>query len=177
VALPSDYAGQACSLARSLEVIGERWTLLVVRDAFYGVTRFNDFAAHLKMPRAVLTTRLTSLVDAGVLERVCVRTKRSEYLLTAKGLALWPILLSMTSWGDEFYAAAGPRRVFLHDIDGAPLGVGSVCTKCGQSVGPAAVVVAPGPGLGPVTKDCDIVTKTLARPRRLLTPIEPLTVN
>jgi DNA-binding HxlR family transcriptional regulator len=171
MALPSDYTGQACSLARSLEVIGERWTLLVVRDAFYGVTRFNDFAAHLKMPRAVLTARLATLVEAGVLERACVRTKRSEYLLTAKGLALWPVLLSMISWGDEFYAAAGPRRRFLHDTDGAALDAGSVCTECGQSVAPADVVLAPGPGLEPATEDCDIVTKTLTHPRRLLTPI------
>jgi DNA-binding HxlR family transcriptional regulator len=171
MALPSDYTGQACSLARSLEVIGERWTLLVLRDAFYGVTRFNDFAAHLKLPRAVLTARLTSLVEAGVLERVCVRTKRSEYLLTAKGLALWPVLLSMISWGDEFYAAAGPRRLFLHDTDGAPLGVGGVCTDCGQSVGPADVILAPGPGLEPVTPDSDNVTKALTHPRRLLAPI------
>jgi DNA-binding HxlR family transcriptional regulator len=171
MALPNDYTGQACSLARSLEVIGERWTLLVLRDAFYGVTRFNDFVAHLKMPRAVLTARLGSLVEAGVLERVCARTKRSEYFLTPKGLALWPVLLSMISWGDEFYASAGPRRLFLHDTDGARLDAGSVCTECHQPVGPGDIILAPGPGLDPVTEDCDIVTKTLAHPRRLLAPI------
>ena len=70
MALPNDYAGQACSLARTLEVVGERWTLLIVRDAFYGVRRFGDFAAHLGIPRAVLAERLKSLTAAGVLARV-----------------------------------------------------------------------------------------------------------
>src|ERR1700753_1084550 len=70
MALPNDYAGQACSLARALEIVGERWTLLIVRDAFFGVRRFGDFAAHLGIPRAVLAERLKSLTAAGVLARV-----------------------------------------------------------------------------------------------------------
>ena len=69
MALPNDYAGQACSLARALEIVGERWTLLIVRDAFFGVRRFGDFAAHLRIPRAVLAERLKSLTAAGVLTR------------------------------------------------------------------------------------------------------------
>ena len=80
--LPRDYAGQACSLARALEVVGERWTLLIVRDAFFGVRRFGDFATHLGLPRAVLTDRLGALVAAGVLAKVPGRGKRSEYELT-----------------------------------------------------------------------------------------------
>ena len=67
MALPKDYTGQGCSLARTLEVVGERWTLLIVRDAFFGVRRFGDFAAHLAIPRAVLTHRLSALVTDGVL--------------------------------------------------------------------------------------------------------------
>lgn len=67
MALGTDYAQQDCSLARALEVVGERWSMLIVRDAFYGVSRFNDFLAHLDIPRAVLTARLRTLVEAGVL--------------------------------------------------------------------------------------------------------------
>src|ERR1700753_299078 len=101
MALPNDYAGQACSLARTLEVVGERWTLLIVRDAFFGVRRFGDFAAHLAIPRAVLAERLKSLTAAGVLARVPAQAVpggahgadgrqrtgggHPEYELTAKG--------------------------------------------------------------------------------------------
>jgi DNA-binding HxlR family transcriptional regulator len=171
MALPSDYTGQACSLARTLEIIGERWTLLVVRDAFYGVRRFNDFAAHLKMPRSVLTARLVSLVEAGVLQRANGQSKRSEYLLTAKGLALWPVVRSLIAWGDEFYADDGPRRTFLHEADRGPLDAGSVCAACGQLVEPFDVIVVPGPGLKPSTADSDVVTKALSESHRLLTAV------
>lgn len=171
MALPSNYTGQACSLARTLEVIGERWTLLVVRDAFYGVRRFNDFAAHLNIPRSVLTARLASLTEAGVLQRADDHAKRSEYLLTSKGLALWPVVLSLISWGDEFYADKGPRRLFLHETDSAPLDAGSTCTACGEFVRPFDIIIIPGPGLKPVDEDSDLVTKVLAQPHRLLTAI------
>jgi DNA-binding HxlR family transcriptional regulator len=71
VGLPREYSGEVCSLARALEVVGQRWTLLIIRDAFYGVGRFSDFASHLKIPKAVLADRLGSLVRDGVLERAC----------------------------------------------------------------------------------------------------------
>src|SRR5215467_11562352 len=96
--LPSTYADRSCSLARTLEVVGERWTLLIVRDAFYGMRRFGDFAAQLGIPRAVLTNRLRSLVEAGVLDR-----DEDGYRLTAKGIALWPVVRAMMAWGDEYY--------------------------------------------------------------------------
>ena len=103
MALPNDYAGQACSLARSLEIIGERWTLLIVRDAFWGVRRFADFIDHLGVPRAVLASRLKALIAAGVLTRVAGE-RHLEYELTGKGTALWPVILSLMSWGDDFCA-------------------------------------------------------------------------
>ncbi len=90
MALPKDYAGEGCSLARALEIVGERWTLLIVRDAFFGVRRFGDFAAHLAIPRAVLTHRLSALVEAGVLTIVPGPHGHDEYALTGKGLDLWP---------------------------------------------------------------------------------------
>src|ERR1700684_1298963 len=108
MALPSDYSRQACSMARSLEIVGERWTLLILRDAFYGVRRFGDFVAHLDIPRAVLTARLRALIKEGVLERVPAESGRDEYKLTDKGTKLWPVVRDLMAWGDEFYAPAGP---------------------------------------------------------------------
>src|SRR5580700_9692284 len=104
MALPKDYAGQRCSLARALEVVGERWTLMIVRDAFFGVRRFGDFAAHLGVPRAVLSERLGSLIEAGLLRRADGAHGHTEYLLTDKGMTLWPVVRSLLVWGDEHYS-------------------------------------------------------------------------
>src|SRR6201996_5540468 len=112
MALPKDYAGEGCSLARALEVVGERWTLLIVRDAFFGVRRFSDFAAHLTIPRAVLTHRLASLVEERVPAVGPGPHGYDEYELTAKGLDLWPVIRSLLAWGDGYYSAKGPRRVY-----------------------------------------------------------------
>ncbi|MBY8887961.1 helix-turn-helix transcriptional regulator [Streptomyces sp. PTM05] len=171
MALPRDYTGQACSLARALEVVGERWTLLVVRDAFFGVRRFGDFADHLGIPRAVLTDRLASLTAQDVLARVPGAGRRSEYELTAKGVSLWPVVRGLMAWGDDHYGEKGPRRVFLHAPDGGAVGPGGHCEGCGADVSPADVVVAPGPGLPPASPDDDPVTAALAAPHRLLTPL------
>ncbi len=174
MALPNDYAGQACSLARALEVVGERWTLLIVRDAFFGVRRFGDFAAHLQIPRAVLTDRLKSLTAAGVLTRGTggeASPVHPEYELTSKGLALWPVLRALTAWGDEFYAPAGPRRVLWHAADEAPIDAAGHCTRCGAAVGPADTVMAPGPGLAATAAAHDPVTVALGSPHRLLEPL------
>ncbi|MCX4984919.1 helix-turn-helix domain-containing protein [Streptomyces sp. NBC_00572] len=172
--LPRDYRGQTCALARSMEIVGERWTLLILRDAFYGVRRFGEFAAHLGVPRAVLTDRLTTLTGAGVLERRPEpgTGRREVYALTPKGVALWPAVRALTAWGEEFHAAdSGPRRVFLHAGDEAPLDADGRCTRCGAAVPVADVLVAPGPGLAPSAPDDDPVTAALARPHRLLHPL------
>jgi DNA-binding HxlR family transcriptional regulator len=117
MALPKDYAGEVCSLARALEVVGERWTLLIVRDAFVGVRRFSDFAAHLDIPRAVLTHRLAALVESDVLAVVPGAHGHDEYVLTTKGLDLWPVVRGLLAWGDDHYSPAGPRRGFRHAPD------------------------------------------------------------
>jgi DNA-binding HxlR family transcriptional regulator len=171
MALPHDYTGQACSLSRTLEIVGERWTLLIVRDAFYGVRRFSDFVAHLKLPRAVLTDRLNSLTAAGVLRRVPTFGRREEYQLTDKGLTLWPVVRSLTTWGDEHYAKTGPRRIFMHATDDGPLDVFGCCTRCGCSVAVQDTLVVPGPGLAPPTEDDDLITRALVGPHRLLHPM------
>ena len=106
MALGKDYELQDCPIARTLELVGERWTILVIRDCFLGVRRFTDFLAHLDIPRAVLANRLDRLVTEGMLERREYRPGRNEYLLTDRGLSLWPILHSLAEWGDQQAAPA-----------------------------------------------------------------------
>jgi DNA-binding HxlR family transcriptional regulator len=170
MALPKDYSGQNCSMARALEIVGERWTLLIVRDAFFGVRRFGDFASHLRIPRAVLTERLGSLADAGVLARTCGAHGHTEYVLTAKGVALWPVVRSLLAWGDEHYSAQGPSRLFLHAADGGAVSGEGACAACGAAVPVRELMVAPGPGLAD-RPDPDPVTRALAQPHPMLDPI------
>ena len=96
MALGVDYARQDCSLARALEIVGERWTLLILRDAFFGVRRFSDFATHLDISKAVLTQRLATLVDAGLLTRTS-SGGHAAYELTDHAEALWPAIFATTS--------------------------------------------------------------------------------
>lgn len=171
MALPHGYPGEACSLARALEVVGERWTLLILRDSFYGVRRFGDFAAHLNVPRAVLSERLKSLTSAGVLTRVLGGAGRDEYQLTDKGAALWPAVRTLLAWGDEYYAPRGPRRLFTHAADDAAVDGSGRCTACGATVAPEDTVVVPGPGLPGADPGDDPVTSALIQPHPLMRPI------
>ncbi len=171
MALPSDYSRQACSLARSLEIVGERWTLLIVRDAFYGVRRFGDFAAHLDIPRAVLTGRLKTLVAEGVLEKVPGAGGHDEYALTEKGTKLWPVVRDLMAWGDEFYSPQGPRRVLSHAADGGRVDTDGRCEACGAAVPPADTLIAPGPGFDPRNRRADPVSLAFGEERRLLQPV------
>ncbi|MFJ6672457.1 winged helix-turn-helix transcriptional regulator [Actinosynnema sp. NPDC091369] len=103
-----------CSIARALVLLGERWSLQIVRDVSNGVRRFEDLREHLGVARNVLSSRLSSLVDAGLLERVAYREfgarQRHEYALTAAGRELWPVLMSLMAWGDK-HLADGPPPV------------------------------------------------------------------
>ena len=109
--LNRDYEGQDCSIARALEVVGERWTLLIVRDAFLGLRRFDQFQESLGIARNVLTDRLNRLVEAGILDRVrySERPERYEYRLTAKGRDLSIALAGLRQWGDEYLSETPPR--------------------------------------------------------------------
>jgi DNA-binding HxlR family transcriptional regulator len=169
MALPKYYAGQRCSLSRALEVVGERWTLLIMRDAFFGVRRFGDFAAHLGVPRAVLSERLEALREAGVLAETRGSHGYSEYVLTDKGLSLWPVIRDLLSWGDEYYSVSGPRRVFQHAQDAGAIGPDGACAVCGLVVPPPDLLVLPGPGYD--GEGDDLVSKTLIAPHRLLEPV------
>lgn len=172
MALGKDYSTQQCSIARALEVVGERWTLLVVRDAFYGVRRYNDFLVHLGIPRAVLATRLKSLEQAGVLEkrRYQQSPPRDEYVLTERGLALWPVLRSLGLWGREHIEGVLPMRVFTHAACGTELGSYGECPACRTAVTPHDVEMLPGRGLDP--EPDNPVSRALLGPRRLLLPVE-----
>lgn len=171
MSLPSTYADRNCSLARALEVLGERWTLLIVRDAFYGVRRFGDFATQLGIPRASLTSRLKLLVDEGVLARERDAAGTVEYQLTAKGVELWPAIRTLMAWGDAHYSPAGVRRALRHDADGGLLDTGGRCELCGQSVPVPETRIEPGPGFEPSDTVPDPVSQAMNTPRRLLAPI------
>ncbi|WP_371778235.1 winged helix-turn-helix transcriptional regulator [Streptosporangium subroseum] len=169
--LPSTYADRNCSLARALEIVGERWTLLIIRDAFFGVRRFGDFATQLKIPRAVLTNRLKFLVREGVLIRDDDAIKGVEYQLTDKGVGLWPIVRALMSWGDAFYSPAGVQRTERHDQDGGLLNHEGRCEDCGSVVPVPEIRIEPGPGFNPTGSDRDPVSDAINTPRRLLEPI------
>ena len=144
------YDDQVCSIARSLEVLGERWTLLIVRDALLGLRRFEDFQRSLGVARNVLTGRLNRLVEAGVLERVPYqqRPPRHDYQLTPMGRELAVPVIGLMHWGDRHLAGpAGPPRLTRHHHCGGTLDAELLCATCRQPVPAADVDVLPGPGL------------------------------
>jgi DNA-binding HxlR family transcriptional regulator len=148
--LPRTYDAQNCSLARALEIVGERWTLLVLRDVFLGVRRFDDFQERLDVSRTVLAGRLKLLVDEGLLkrERYQERPDRFEYVLTEKGLDLWPAINALRAWGDAYATPNGAPREFVHVPCGTHIEAAAWCPHCRALVAPADVLTGPGPGYG-----------------------------
>lgn len=129
-------APRTCSIARTLEVVGEKWALLAVREVFLGVRRFDEIVARTGAPRDTLANRLRTLVAQGVLERrqYSDRPPRDEYVLTAEGRALYPLILTLKQWGDTYRSGAeGPPLVLEHTC-GAVLETTVVCRDCGQEV-------------------------------------------
>jgi DNA-binding HxlR family transcriptional regulator len=144
------YEAQICSISRTLEVVGERWTLLILRDVFFGLRRFGDLQASLGVARNVLTERLNRLVDDGIVERVPYQEHpvRHEYHLTPKGYDLLPVLLSMMRWGDKYYAGeTGLPRIVRHVDCGGEVAQQIACTKCEQVLGKHDIEILPGPAL------------------------------
>jgi DNA-binding HxlR family transcriptional regulator len=136
-----------CSLAQTLAIIGERWTLLILRDAFFGSCRFNQFERNLGIAKNILSTRLSMLIEEGILERrEASEEKRTEYVLTEQGLALQPILLSMTHWGDRYRPnPKGTRVVFVDRQEGRPIQPMTVRSEDGRALSPEEVRATPGP--------------------------------
>lgn len=140
---------EACSLARAMAVVGDRWTLLVLREAFLRVRRFDEFQARLGIARRVLTERLKHLVDHGVLEKIAYSQTplRHEYRLTEKGLGLYPVIISLLHWGDAHYAGKkGPPLLHRHNACGHDFHSVLTCSECGEALGPRDVTPHPGPG-------------------------------
>ena len=142
----TSFEDMNCSVAQCLEVVGEWWSLLIVRDAFFGVRRFDDFQARLGISRNILNQRLTKLVDEGVLERVPYQDNppRSEYRLTEKGRDLWHVLTAMRQWGDRWAAPDGPPLRMRHATCGRVVKAVAVCSHCGEPLDPRSVTWSPG---------------------------------
>ncbi|HWE55199.1 MAG TPA: helix-turn-helix domain-containing protein [Acidimicrobiales bacterium] len=144
----STFADMACSVAQCLEIVGEWWTLLIVRDAFMGVRRFDDFQTRLGVSRNVLNQRLVRLVEQGVFEKVPYsdHPPRFEYRLTDKGKDLWGVITTMRQWGDRWAAPAGPPIELVHKDCGRAGGIDLTCSECGETVGYRDMRATPGPG-------------------------------
>jgi len=143
---------QVCSIARTLEVLGERWTLLIIRDVFNRRRRFEQIQENLGIARNVLTARLAWLVEQEILEkrRYRERPPRFEYFLTEKGLDLWPVMVSLLHWGDRHLAAGGgPPIVIRHKECGGPVDDRRICERCGAHLGVREATVDDGPGAPP----------------------------
>ncbi len=144
-----ELPAQECSVARTLGVIGDRWTLVILRECFSRVRRFEDFRERTGASRRILTERLGKLVDHDILVRVAYqqRPARYEYRLTRKGLDIYPILVTMLHWGDKYYGQdSGPPLILRHqpcDHDFAPL---MVCSQCKTPVDAREVTPRAGPG-------------------------------
>jgi DNA-binding HxlR family transcriptional regulator len=166
--LGKDYAGQDCGLAAALEVIGERWTLLIVRDAFFGVQRFSDFVARLDIPRSVLAERLGTLVEQGILRRRedPERPGRQIYELTATGEELWPAVHALMGWGSKHRHRS--TMTYRHAACGSELVVGGHCPTCGCTPPAGDVLRVMRGGRHGRT---DPITRRLRQERRLLEPL------
>ena len=143
------YDREVCSMARALEVVGERWSLLIVRDAlFAGVTRFTDFQRGLGIAPNILTSRLDAFVSAGVMvrRRYSEQAEQYEYVLTDKGRDLSTAIVALTRWGDRWAAPGEPPILYSHAGCGGAVEPQTVCAQCG-AIAPEGVQAAPGPGM------------------------------
>jgi DNA-binding HxlR family transcriptional regulator len=139
------YERENCSAARALELVGERWSLLIIRNAvFAGTTRFSDFERRLGIAPNVLAKRLEGFVAAGLMEE-----GPEGYRLTRKGRELGTVIVALTAWGDRWAAPDGPPILFTHEDCGGAVRLTTTCEECGGSPDIAAVVADPGPGADP----------------------------
>ena len=147
--LGKTYESQECSIARSLEVVGERWSLLIVRDAlFAGATRYSDFQRNLGVATNILKTRLDGFVNTGIMRRhkYSEQPELYEYLLTDKGRALAPALVALSEWGDRWATDGEPPVHYVHSVCGGRISQQPMCSHCGRVDDPASIQVAAGPG-------------------------------
>ncbi|HKH64850.1 MAG TPA: helix-turn-helix domain-containing protein [Solirubrobacterales bacterium] len=147
--LRRDYPALDCSVAKALEVVGERWSLLIVRSVMHGNRRFGEMQESLGIARNVLSARLQRLVDEEILERRAYQESppRYEYFLTQKGLDLWPALIALLNWGDRYSPDPdGPRRLIVHKQCGGTVSERGICESCGKVLTARDAKQVPGPG-------------------------------
>ena len=146
----SDIDVEVCSVARTLSIIGDRWTLLIIRDCFMGIRRFDEFQKNIGLSRHRLADRLTKLVEHDVLKKVRYQEKpeRFEYKLTAKGIDLYPVLMSLIGWGNKWAVDEdGLPLEYVHNDCGQAFQPVLSCSECGEPVDPRQVTPKPGPGI------------------------------
>jgi DNA-binding HxlR family transcriptional regulator len=147
--LGKTYDSEVCSAARALELVGERWSLLIIRNAlFAGATRYSDFRS-LDIATNILKTRLDGFIEAGIMERRSSgrHPDHFEYVLTEQGRDLANVIVALTEWGDRWLAPDGPPGLYTHSVCGGQIRLLATCANCGQVHDPAEVGVRPGPGL------------------------------
>jgi DNA-binding HxlR family transcriptional regulator len=145
----TSYSDWSCSIARTVDVIGDGWTALILRDCFLGVRRFDEFQRELGIGRNILTDRLGRLVEADLLAKVAYseHPPRHEYRLTDKGRELYPVLATMAAWGDRWLAGPeGPPSVLHHRTCNRDMHAEVVCSACGDPIDVRDVLARPGPG-------------------------------
>lgn len=149
------WSTENCTVGRTMAILGERWTVVVLREVFNGVRRFDDMHRHSGIPRQVLSNRLSSLVEQGILRREPYRAEtggrvRHEYRPTEKGLDLYPVLVAVAAWGDRYLAdPEGPPVELSHRDCGAQVQLVLECSSGHRLAGPREVVTRPGPGARP----------------------------
>jgi len=145
----TSFADMNCSVAQSLEVVGEWWTPLILRDAFMGVRRFEQFQTRLGIARNVLASRLESLVEHGIFKEVQYQDRpvRFEYVLTSKGSELWTVLTMLRQWGDKWLAPDGAPVEAVHQTCGHVSHATLTCSACGETLKSTDVTLRHGPGL------------------------------
>lgn len=145
VAAPESAFPGECSIADALGIVGDRWTILIMRDVFRGLRRFDEFRKDLEIPRAVLSDRLRRLVDTGVLRRQPYQDRpvRYEYRLTPMGRELSPILISLMQWGDRWLSEDGPPTTLVHEPCGTEVDLELYCWSCSERYGPTEIASRP----------------------------------
>ena len=140
--MPAHDIAEQCSISRIAHILGDGWMILLLRELFWGVTRYDEFAANTGMASNVLAVRLRRLVDAGVISKspVAADGRRFDYALTPSGLELFPVLMSLMAWGDKYVPGdSGPLVLLRHRVCGKRTKAGLVCSACGQTLQPGEI--------------------------------------
>ncbi len=169
----SRSSNKECSIARAMEVVGDRWSILLLREAFYGTRRFDDFQYYLGVAPNILSTRLKKFVDRGVMTRVPLpeHSGRYEYVLTKKGRDFFPTYLSLKKWGDDWLAEPeGPQVVFRDRASGRPIEYPAILSARGKPLQLEEVEIIPGSGAVPFNRERfggQPLEETAVKPKRI----------